>query len=153
MPEIVLREAERDDLQQIVSLLADDELGHRREILGSVPAACYVTAFEAIAADANQKLIVAVEDDVVVGTLQLSFIPGLARQGAWRGQIEAVRVAATHRNAGLGKTMFEWTIARCRERNCSLIQLTTDKSRKDAHRFYEKLGFVPSHEGYKLPLT
>ena len=152
MPETVFRDATRDDLERIISLLADDELGREREISGTPPAACYVAAFEAIAADRNQQLIVAVEDNIVVGTLQLAFIPGLARQGAWRGQIEAVRIAAAHRNAGLGQALFEWAIARCRQRNCALVQLTTDKSRKDAHRFYEKLGFAASHEGYKLAL-
>lgn len=130
-------------------------LGREREAAGASPAAVdarYVAAFEAIAADANQQLVVVTEGDTVVGTLQLSFIPGIARQGAWRGQIEAVRIAAQRRDAGLGQRMFEWAIARCRERGCTLVQLTTDKRRPDAHRFYERLGFVASHEGYKLAL-
>jgi GNAT superfamily N-acetyltransferase len=88
----------------------------------------------------------------VVGTLQLSFIPGIARTGAWRGQIEAVRIAQALRGSGVGQQMFEWAIAQCRARGCTLVQLTTDKGRPDAHRFYEKLGFVASHEGYKLGL-
>ncbi len=155
MNPIVFRTATRTDLAAIVALLADDPLGREREAAGASPAAVdarYVAAFDAIAADANQQLVVVTEGDTVVGTLQLSFIPGIARQGAWRGQIEAVRIAAQRRDAGLGQRMFEWAIARCRERGCTLVQLTTDKRRPDAHRFYEKLGFVASHEGYKLAL-
>lgn len=155
MNPIVFRTATRADLAAIVALLADDPLGREREAASPVSDAIdarYVAAFEAIAADANQQLVVATEGDTVVGTLQLSFIPGIARQGAWRGQIEAVRIAAQRRDAGLGQRMFEWAIARCRERGCTLVQLTTDKRRPDAHRFYEKLGFVASHEGYKLAL-
>ena len=155
MNPIVFRTATRTDLAAIVALLADDPLGREREAAGTSPAvvdARYVAAFEAIAADANQQLVVVTEGDTVVGTLQLSFIPGIARQGAWRGQIEAVRIAAQRRDAGLGQRMFEWAIARCRGRGCTLVQLTTDKRRPDAHRFYERLGFVASHEGYKLAL-
>jgi GNAT superfamily N-acetyltransferase len=82
----------------------------------------------------------------------LSFIPGLARKGKWRGQIEAVRVTSSHRNSGLGQLMIEWAITRSKEKGCGLIQLTTDKLRPDAHRFYERLGFKATHEGYKLTL-
>ena len=110
------------------------------------------TAFEAIDADPNQLLAVAEDDRGVIGTLQLSFIPGLSRKGAWRGQIEAVRVARDCRSEGLGRRMIEWAIAQCRGRDCALVQLTTDKARPDAHRFYEQLGFVASHIGYKLSL-
>ncbi|WP_395351974.1 GNAT family N-acetyltransferase [Variovorax sp. UC122_21] len=155
MNPIVFRTATRADLAAIVALLADDPLGREREAASPAADAIdarYLAAFEAIAADANQQLVVATEGDTVVGTLQLSFIPGIARQGAWRGQIEAVRIASQRRDAGLGQRMFEWAIARCRERGCALVQLTTDKRRPDAHRFYEKLGFVASHEGYKLAL-
>jgi len=152
---IVFRTATRADLAAIVALLADDPLGREREAANPAADAIdarYLAAFEAIAADANQQLVVATEGDTVVGTLQLSFIPGIARQGAWRGQIEAVRIASRRRDAGLGQRMFEWAIARCRERGCALVQLTTDKRRPHAYRFYEKLGFVASHEGYKLAL-
>jgi GNAT superfamily N-acetyltransferase len=83
----------------------------------------------------------------------LTFIPGLSRRGAWRGQIESVRIVRGQRGAGLGQRMFAWAIATCRERGCGLVQLTTDKSRSDAHRFYERLGFVASHEGYKLTIA
>lgn len=88
----------------------------------------------------------------MVGTLQLTFLPGLARTGAWRGQVEGVRIAAAHRGSGLGRLMFDWAIDRCRARGCSLVQLTTDRERPAAHRFYESLGFVGSHLGYKLSL-
>jgi GNAT superfamily N-acetyltransferase len=152
MKTIVFRSALFDDVPAIVALLADDPLGSQRERIGTPLDACYVAAFQAIEADANQQLVVVVEGDQVIGTLQLSFIPGIARMGAWRGQIEAVRIAAHRRDSGLGQTMFEWAIEQCRARGCNLVQLTTDKTRADAHRFYEKLGFVASHEGYKLAL-
>ncbi|HSP25899.1 MAG TPA: GNAT family N-acetyltransferase, partial [Saliniramus sp.] len=116
------------------------------------PARCYLDAFDAIARDPNQLLLLAEQDRRVVGCLQLTFIPGLSRQGAWRGQIEGVRIASDQRGAGLGRLMIEHAIAECRARGCSLVQLTTDKSRTDAKRFYEGLGFVASHEGMKLGL-
>ena len=150
---IAFRTAALADLPAIVELLANDELGRRREVTGPVLDARYLAAFHAIEADPNQQLVVAVgEAGAVVGTLQLSFIPGIARTGAWRGQIEAVRIAEALRGSGVGQQMFEWAIAQCRARGCTLVQLTTDKGRPDAHRFYEKLGFVASHEGYKLGL-
>ncbi|NMV41416.1 GNAT family N-acetyltransferase [Ralstonia insidiosa] len=152
MESILFRTARLADVPAIVALLADDALGAQRESLGPTLDACYVAAFDAIAADTNQQLVVAVQGDTVVGTLQLSFIPGMARRGAWRGQIEAVRIAAPLRGSGLGHRMFEWAIDTCRARECQLVQLTTDKTRSDAHRFYESLGFVASHEGYKLTL-
>jgi GNAT superfamily N-acetyltransferase len=149
---IIFRSALLSDVPAIVALLADDPLGRQREVIGMPLDPRYIAAFRAIEADANQHLAVAVEDDEVVGTLQISFIPGIARAGAWRGQIEAVRVAGHRRDSGLGKRMLEWAIEQCRSRNCGLVQLTTDKTRVDAHRFYDKLGFVASHEGYKLDL-
>ncbi|WP_416049946.1 GNAT family N-acetyltransferase [Cupriavidus basilensis] len=152
MEHILFRSAVLADLPAIVALLADDALGSQREIVSTPVDERYVTAFHAIAADPNQRLVVAVDGDTVIGTLQLSFIPGIARGGAWRGQIEAVRIAAPFRSAGFGQQMFEWAIAKCRSRGCAIVQLTTDKGRPDAHRFYERLGFVASHEGYKLIL-
>ena len=150
---VTFRAAVEADLPATVSLLADDELGRVREDPRLPLAAGYVQAFRAIATDANQLLAVAVDGaGNVIGTLHLTFIPGIARLGAWRGQIEAVRVARQHRGSGLGRRMLEWAISRCRSRGCGLVQLTTDKSRPDAHRVYEKLGFVASHQGYKLPL-
>ena len=112
----------------------------------------YTDAFSAIAKDPNQYLAVVEIDGVLAGCLQLTFIPGLSRLGMWRGQIESVRIAANQRGEGLGRRMFEWAIEECRQRGCELVQLTTDKSRPDALRFYESLGFVASHEGMKLSL-
>jgi ribosomal protein S18 acetylase RimI-like enzyme len=150
--ETIFRTATLADLPAIVSLLADDELGREREDLRLPLIPEYLAAFRAIAEDANQLLAVAEDGAEIVGTLQISFVPGISHKGAWRGQIESVRVKRTCRGAGLGQEMFAWAIAECRARNCALVQLTTNKSRKDAHRFYERLGFVASHEGFKLDL-
>ena len=149
---ITFEPAKEHHLPDIVAMLANDPLGSAREDASEPLNPAYVAAFHAIVADKNQLLVVALPGQTVVGTLQLSFIPGLALTGAWRGQIEAVRIHQDHRGSGLGQTMFEWAIARCRERGCSIVQLTTDKSRKEAHRFYERLGFQATHEGYKLRL-
>jgi GNAT superfamily N-acetyltransferase len=152
MSHVVFRGAEERDLAAIVALLADDSLGRQREAPGLPLHPAYLDAFKAIRGDPNQLLAVAADGDEIVGTLQLSFIPGIARLGAWRGQIEAVRIAEAHRSFGLGQRMLEWAISQCRERGCRLVQLTTDKARPDAHRFYERLGFADSHRGYKLAL-
>jgi ribosomal protein S18 acetylase RimI-like enzyme len=149
---ITFRDAETADLPAIIAMLADDALGATREIVEDPPAQCYREAFDAIARDPNQLLLVAENSGHIVGCLQLSFIPGLSRQGAWRGQAESVRIASDQRGSGLGRRMIEHAVALCRERGCSLVQLTTDKSRTDAKRFYEGLGFVASHEGMKLGL-
>lgn len=146
------RRAERADLEAIVDLLADDALGAGREDAARPLDGRYLAAFDAISADPNQFLAVVETEGRIVGTLQLSFLPGLSRLGMTRGQIEAVRIAADRRGSGLGEAMFAWAIAECRKRGCALVQLTTDKSRPDAHRFYDRLGFVASHEGYKLAL-
>lgn len=152
MTHVAFRRAQAADLPAIVALLANDILGQQREDTSSPPNPNYVDAFQAILADPNQLQMVATSGDEVIGTLQLTFIPGLARKGAWRGQIEAVRIAETHRGSGLGQQMFEWAIEQCRVRGCNLVQLTTDKTRSDAHRFYDRLGFAASHTGYKLAL-
>lgn len=146
------RRACYDDLQAIVCLLADDELGRRREDTSCPPNERYRRAFEAIQRDPNQFLAVAECDGAVVGCLQITLIPGLSRQGALRGQIESVRVAASQRGTGLGSAMIEWAVEECMRRGCSLVQLTTDKTRADARRFYEKLGFKATHEGMKRAL-
>lgn len=147
------RLAQPSDLAAIIRLLADDDLGGAREIVSDPIDARYLSAFAAIEADANHLLAVATDaDDRVVGCLQLSFIPGLSRTGMWRGQIESVRVARELRGSGLGAQFIEWAIAQCVERGCGLAQLTSDKTRKDSIRFYEKLGFVASHEGMKRSL-
>ncbi|CAN5143992.1 GNAT family N-acetyltransferase [soil metagenome] len=144
-----LREATADDLPSIVALLADDPLGRDREGDENAP---YASAFAAIDADPAHLLLVACHADQVVATMQVSFIPGLSRGGAMRAQIEAVRVHGSQRGAGLGGAMITWAVAEARRRGCGLVQLTTDKQRHDAHRFYERLGFVASHEGFKLSL-
>ncbi|MCP5084547.1 MAG: GNAT family N-acetyltransferase [Alphaproteobacteria bacterium] len=143
-----LRQAQRGDLEAIVAMLADDDLGSGREDASLPLAAAYVDAFKAIDTDPNQLLAVAKSNGQVVGTLQLTFMPGLARTGL----IEAVRIAKSFRSSGLGQQMFEWAIGQCKARGCGLVQLTTDKSRPDAHRFYDRLGFEASHIGYKLKL-
>ncbi|MBP2559524.1 GNAT superfamily N-acetyltransferase [Neorhizobium galegae] len=131
----------------------DDMLGQSREVVSDPIDPRYEQAFAAIAADQNQLLAVAVDrEDKIVGCLQLSFIPGLSRTGMWRGQIESVRVAASERGTGLGSQFIEWAVERASERGCQLVQLTSDKGRSDAIRFYEKLGFTASHEGLKRSL-
>lgn len=153
-PAVLLRRATKGDVPAIVALLADDPLGSGRESAGDpgglVP---YLRAFEAVDRDPAQVLTVAVAEERVVGTMQLTFIPGLSRRGALRAQIEAVRVAGSHRSEGLGTAMIAWAIDEARRRGAALVQLTTDKTREDAHRFYRRLGFVASHEGLKLDLS
>lgn len=150
---VSFRRATAADMPAIVRLLADDAIGTTREDASLPLLAAYTLAFEAIARDANQFLAVAIDGDAVVGTLQLSFVPGMSRKGMWRGQIEAVRVEQSHRSAGVGELFFRWAIERCADRGCGLVQLTTDKARPDAHRFYERLGFTATHEGFKLALA
>jgi ribosomal protein S18 acetylase RimI-like enzyme len=152
MSDLTFRRASAADLEDIVALLADDELGRKREDADPPLNPRYIDAFAAIDSDRNQYLAVVEEGGQIVGCLQLSFIPGLSRLGLWRGQIESVRISSARRGAGLGKRMFEWAIEECRKRRCEIVQLTTDKSRADARRFYESLGFVASHEGMKLAL-
>jgi GNAT superfamily N-acetyltransferase len=150
---VVLRAAIRQDIPAVVALIAADQLGATRDgVRDEADLAAYTAAFDSIEADPAHILIVAESAGGIVGTMQLSFLPGLARRGAVRAQIEAVRVAASMRGGGLGAAMMEWAIAEARRRRCALVQLTTDKSRPDAHRFYQRLGFVPSHEGMKLAL-
>ena len=150
---VALRAARREDVPALVALIAADQLGATRDgVRDEADLAAYMSAFEAIDGDPAHILIVAEAAGQVVGTMQLSFLPGLARRGALRAQIEAVRVAASLRGSGLGGAMVEWAIAEARRRGSALVQLTTDKSRLDAHRFYQRLGFVPSHEGMKLAL-
>lgn len=147
------RKADGADLAAIIRLLADDGIGASREVVCDPVDGRYRAAFGAIEADPNQLLAVAVDGTRrVVGCLQLSFIPGLSRTGMWRGQIESVRVAREVRGCGLGAEFIGWAIARCIDRGCGLVQLTSDKARADAIRFYEKLGFVATHEGLKLSL-
>ncbi|MFK0009487.1 GNAT family N-acetyltransferase [Paenarthrobacter sp. NPDC090520] len=145
-----LRRAAKGDLPAILRLLADDQLGAGRENADDL--APYEAAFDAIDADPAHLLVVGELSGEVVATFQLSYLPGLSRKGSWRSQIEAVRVSGELRGQGVGALMIQWAIDQARERGCTLVQLTTDKSRTAAHRFYERLGFVSSHEGMKLTL-
>ena len=147
---IQFRRAVPDELEAIVALLANDPLGAQRERLQSPLPPSYAAAFAAIDRDPNHELVVACRAQTVVGVMQLTFLPCLTYCGGWRAQIEGVRIAADERSRGLGRQMIEWAVERARMRGCHLVQLTTDKSRPDAKRFYEALGFVASHEGMKL---
>ena len=150
---VLLREATADDVSAIVDLLSTDQLGVTRDgATTDEELQPYLQALRAIEIDPSHLLVVADDGTDVVATMQLSFLPGLARRGARRAQIEAVRVRADFRSQGLGTHLFSWAIAEARRRGCALVQLTTDKSRLDAHRFYDRLGFVASHEGLKLYL-
>ncbi|MCW3849295.1 GNAT family N-acetyltransferase [Sphingomonas sp. LB-2] len=146
----IFREAVPADLPAILAMLAQDTYPADRETHPADPR--YAQAFNAIAADPNQLLVAAELDGRVVGTLQLSFIPGLSFRGAWRGQIEAVRIAEDLRGQGLGAALIDWAVDRCRQRGCFMVQLTSSNERTDAHRFYERLGWKQSHTGFKLKL-
>ena len=142
--------ATRQDVRAIACLLADDVIGAGRE---AAPDSAYEAAFDEIDADPNQYLAVVKDaSGEIVGTFQLTLIPGMARGGTKRLQIEAVRLASSTRSSGLGAAMFAWAHDYGRHHGCALAQLTTDKKRGDAHRFYERLGYTATHEGYKQPL-
>ncbi|MEV5417322.1 MULTISPECIES: GNAT family N-acetyltransferase [Streptomyces] len=150
MGDLAIRPATIDDVPAIVALLADDPLGAQRESPDDL--APYLTAMERLRADPHQHLVVAVREGRVVGTLQLTIIPGLSRRGATRSVIEGVRIHADERGGGLGSRLIEWAIDTSRREGCQLVQLTSDNTRTDAHRFYERLGFTASHVGFKLAL-
>ncbi|MFD8193294.1 GNAT family N-acetyltransferase [Streptomyces wuyuanensis] len=150
MSDLRIRPASPSDVPAIVAMLADDPLGAQRESLDDPTP--YLTAFARLAEDPNQHLVVADRDGSTVGTLQLTVIPGLSRRGATRSIIEAVRIHADERGSGLGTQLIEWAVEESRRQGCRLVQLTSDVSRTDAHRFYERLGFEASHVGFKLVL-
>nr|WP_221452941.1 GNAT family N-acetyltransferase [Pedobacter cryoconitis] len=133
-------------------MMADDPLGNEREIVSEIISDKYLLAFENIMADSNQELTVAIVNEEIVGTFQLTFIQYLNFQGGLRAQIEAVRTNSKYRGLGIGTKLIEYGIKRAKSKNCHVIQLTSDKTRKNAIRFYEKLGFKASHEGMKLKL-
>jgi GNAT superfamily N-acetyltransferase len=149
---VTFRTATRADVPAIIALLEDDEVARSRTLSSEADDARYWAAFEAIDADPRNELIVADLDGSVAGTCQLTFTPSLSRRGAERMTIEAVRVRSGLRGGGIGRAMMLWAVDRARERGCGLVQLTTDKRRRDAHRFYASLGFTASHEGFKLTL-
>ena len=146
------RRARRDDVPAIVQMLADDELGRTREDYREPLPDSYFAAFEAIDVDPNNELIVADLDGEAAGVMQLTFIPYLTHRGSRRALIEGVRVASSVRGQGVGRAMIRHAIQRASQRGCSMVQLTTDKARSDALRFYESLGFRATHEGMKLTL-
>ncbi|MFF5004380.1 GNAT family N-acetyltransferase [Streptomyces phaeochromogenes] len=150
MGDLEIRPAVPDDVPAIVAMLADDPLGAQRESPDDLSP--YLAALERLSKDPNQHLVVAVREDRVVGTLQLTIIPGLSRKGATRSIIEGVRIHADERGSGLGTRFIEWAIDRSRSEGCQLVQLTSDVSRTDARRFYERIGFTASHVGFKLQL-
>ncbi|MER5211400.1 GNAT family N-acetyltransferase [Streptomyces sp. NPDC002838] len=150
MGDLEIRPATAEDVPTIVAMLADDPLGAQRESPDDLTP--YLAALERLTSDPNQHLVVAVREGRVVGTLQLTIIPGLSRRGSTRSIIEGVRVHADERGSGLGTRLIEWAIDESRRQNCRLVQLTSDNTRTDAHRFYERLGFTASHVGFKLPL-
>ncbi|MCX4549520.1 GNAT family N-acetyltransferase [Streptomyces sp. NBC_01267] len=150
MSDLEIRRADENDIPAIVAMLADDPLGARRESPDDLTP--YTAAHRRIAADPHQHLVVAVREGRVVGTLQLTVIPGLSRRGATRALIEGVRVHADERGSGLGTRLIEWAVDTSRSQNCRLVQLTSDTTRTDAHRFYERLGFTATHLGFKLQL-
>ncbi|MCX6079637.1 MAG: GNAT family N-acetyltransferase [Chloroflexi bacterium] len=150
--DIIFRLAIRDDLPEIVRMLADDELGRQREDYKLPLPDCYFEAFEMIEGSSFFELIVAELSGHIVGSLQLIYIPSLSYKGGLRAQVESVRVDEHLRGQGIGKCMMEWAIERARQHGAHILQLTTHHTRKDAHRFYERLGFTGSHLGMKLSL-
>ncbi|ACY95869.1 GCN5-related N-acetyltransferase [Thermomonospora curvata DSM 43183] len=149
---MTFREAVRDDLPTIVRLLADDPLGSTRETPGEELPEPYWRAFEAIEKDPNNAIIVAEIDGEIAASLQLTYIPSLTYTGGERAQIEGVRVASEYRGKGVGQALINWVIEQARARGCRVVQLTTDRQRPNAIRFYQKMGFRPSHMGMKYPL-
>ncbi|WP_405361522.1 GNAT family N-acetyltransferase [Kitasatospora sp. NBC_00085] len=150
MTDLTIRRATADDLPAIVAMLADDALGATRESPDDLTP--YRDAFARIDADPHQHLVVAERAGRTIGTLQLTVVPGLSRKGSTRTIIEAVRIHADERGSGLGTELVLWAVDRSRELDADLVQLTSDATRTDAHRFYERLGFVASHLGFKLAL-
>jgi GNAT superfamily N-acetyltransferase len=152
MNEVTFRIAKREDLPAIVRMLAEDDLGSQRERYDEPLPESYLMAFEQIENDSNHELIVAELDGDVVGTLHLIFIPSISFQGGLRAQVESVRIDKMFRGQGIGTEMMKWVIERAQGRDAHLVQLTTHRSREDAHRFYERFGFKGSHLGMKLSL-
>lgn len=146
---VTFRDARRGEVPQLIALLADDPISASRETPGS---GAYWAAFDAIEADPRNRLIVGEADGQPVAMLQLTTIPSLARGGVLRAQIEGVHVAAGQRGKGLGTAIISWAMDQAREAGCGLVQLTSDKRRTDAIRFYQSLGFEATHEGLKAAL-
>jgi len=152
IPSTTYRPALRSDLAAIVALLAQDELGQTREAMRTELDPAYIAAFEAIDRDPRNEVIVGIDPEGIVGTMQLSYISNLTFQGATRCQIEGVRIAERARGGGLGREMIGWAISRAQEKGCGIVQLTSNKARDRAIAFYEALGFEASHIGFKMYL-
>jgi GNAT superfamily N-acetyltransferase len=152
MADLVFRDAVAGDVATIVEMYRDDVLGREREDSSSSLPDYYLAAFREIDADPRQRLVIAESDGEAVGTLQLSFLPHLVLRGGERAQIEAVRVRADQRGAGVGQALVRWAVDESKKRGCRLVQLTTNVEREDAHRFYERLGFSATHVGMELTL-
>ena len=150
--EVLFRLATRADLPSIVRMLADDDLGSQREKFEEPLPEPYYSAFEQIDDDPNHELVVAERDGEVIGTLHLMFLPSVSFQGGLRAQVESVRVDRRFQSQGIGSQMMKWSVERAKQRGAHVVQLTTHKTRVDAHRFYERLGFKGSHLGMKLGL-
>ena len=150
--DITIRRATEEDLPRIVAMLSDDKLGKRRERYEIPLPESYYKAFRAIEADPNNELVVACYDNDVVGVQQITFTPYITHQGGWRATIEGVRISSNMRGKRVGSKMINWAIQRAKEKGCHLVQLTTDKQRSEALKFYEKLGFQATHEGMKMKL-
>lgn len=149
---LIFREAEEADLPQLVEMLANDQLGNKREDFSTPINPAYSEVLIKITADPNNELMVVESEGNIVGMLQITFIPYLTHQGSWRCLIEGVRIHKNHRGEGLGTQFFKWAINRAKQKGCKIVQLTSDKQRPDAIRFYKNLGFEASHEGFKLKL-
>lgn len=150
---LAYRDANEADLPFIVGLIDTDPISAARDTPNKADAANQIAGLRAITDDANHRLLIAQMDGRPVGSFQLSFIPSVSRIGTWRGQIESVRVLPNLRGQGIGEAMMRWAIARCQEKGCGQVQLTSDLNRLDAHRFYQRLGFSPTHAGFKLKLN
>lgn len=150
--EIKFRIATEQDLDYIVAMLADDVLGSERERYEQPLPESYLKAFLAVTSDPNNELVVAYHENKIVGVQQITFTPYITHQGGWRATIEGVRTSSSVRGKGVGTKLIQWAIQRAKSRGCHLVQLTTDKKREDALRFYERLGFHATHEGLKMKL-
>jgi GNAT superfamily N-acetyltransferase len=150
--DVLFRLAMRADLPSIVRMLADDDLGSQRERYESPLPEYYYSAFEQVEDDPNHELIVAEQNGEVIGTLHLMFLPSISYQGGLRAQVESVRVDKRFQSQGIGSEMMKWTMERAKQRGAHVVQLTTHKTRIDAHRFYERLGFKGTHLGMKFSL-